>query len=157
MFAGLPLSKFYERMEKYGYFIYRTCLLEGTMLRLKMIKKGPKRPAAKSISPHNREVKVPVPAVTNKPQANAPRSTGPVPHKENYQVEPIGNSCSVPKEMQALEQYRKALCDKIYVIQDELKKIKDKYPEKANELINMIKYTNGMLKIGAEVVPPKKH
>jgi hypothetical protein len=153
IFAGLPLSKFYERMEKYGYFIDTTCLLEGTMLRLKIIKKASKKPAAKSITPHNQEVKVPV--VTNKPPANALRSNGPAPHKENYQVEPLNNSNLVSKDIQALEQYRKVLCDKIYLIQDELNKIKDKYPDKAIELTNMIKYTNGMLKIASAVVPPK--
>jgi hypothetical protein len=56
----------------------------------------------------------------------------------------------------AIEQYRKSLCDKIYLIQEELKKIKEKYPDKATELANMIKFTNSMLKIGAEVVTSKR-
>lgn len=58
--------------------------------------------------------------------------------------------------MKELEEYRSIVCQKIFAIQDELKSIKERHPDKATELTNMLKYTNSMLKIGSEVVPPTK-
>jgi hypothetical protein len=84
MLAGLPLSKFYERMEKYGYVIDKTCLLEGTMLRLKITKQASEKPANKSIIHHNQDIKGPI--VTNKSRANVQRSNNIFDQKESNQI-----------------------------------------------------------------------
>jgi len=86
MFTGLTLERFLERMERYGFVQDKTCLLEGTMLRLKLIRQQkPKKQLLEETRPSGARTQHP--ATASKPNRTA--------RKDEPAYQPIINSAGL--------------------------------------------------------------
>lgn len=142
MFQGLTFDRFVERMGKYGFLPDKTCFLDGIMLRLKQLIRKSKH--SKKDDEENQPLGV-------KPQQQALASSS---KAQQRQLPPIQCDPGVSAaELREVEQYRGAVCDKLYAILDELNTIRQKHPDKTNELTSMSKYIQKMLEIGSQLKP----